>query len=173
MKPIIILCGPVGAGKSTVAKELIAMLPGPVSYIEGDKFWDFIPKDSTGKNKAKNFKTIMMAMTAAAMPLAMADYDVILDFSIPPWFLDTVKRMLKVKNIPFDYVVLLPSEAVCAKRAVTRTEGKISDYKLYSELYACFVEAEQYSIDDEVSSPTDLAAIIHEGLKARMFRVVG
>lgn len=36
--------GPVGAGKTTVAKELVALLPAPVSYIEGDIFWYFVAK---------------------------------------------------------------------------------------------------------------------------------
>ena len=170
MKPIIILSGPVGAGKSTVACELMTLLPGPVSYIEGDKFWDFIPKDSPRKNRIKNFKIVMMAMTAAAMPLAMADYDVILDFSIPPWFLDTARRMLKVKKIPFDYVVVCPSETVCAQRAAARLKGKISDYTPYHELYTCFTVEGCNSIDDDISSPKELALIIRDGLKAGMFR---
>ena len=41
---ITILSGPVGAGKTTVARELVALLPAPVSYIEGDTFWSFVEK---------------------------------------------------------------------------------------------------------------------------------
>jgi chloramphenicol 3-O-phosphotransferase len=37
----ILLSGPVGAGKTTVAKELIATSQGPTAHIEGDKFWAF------------------------------------------------------------------------------------------------------------------------------------
>jgi len=43
---------------------------------------------------------------------------VILDFSIPPWFLEGVRQRLK--DVPIDYVVLLPSEAACAARAAAR-----------------------------------------------------
>ena len=38
MGTVIMLSGPVGAGKTTVARELIAIMPGPLSYIEGDAF---------------------------------------------------------------------------------------------------------------------------------------
>ena len=40
----------------------------------------------------------MTAMTAAAVPYALAGYEVILDFSIPPWFLDAVRKVVKIKD---------------------------------------------------------------------------
>src|SRR6188508_1636732 len=112
MKPIVLLSGPVGAGKSTVAKELIAISPGPLSYIEGDTFWAYIAKGGAAQGMAKNFTTIMSAMTAAAIPYASAGYEVVVDFSIPPWFLNGAYAMMKRFGAPVDYVVLRPSEAV-------------------------------------------------------------
>ena len=65
MKPIILLSGPVGAGKSTVARELVASAPGPLTYIEGDTFWFFLAKGAASQGRHKNFRTVMSAMTAA------------------------------------------------------------------------------------------------------------
>ena len=108
-KLIILLSGPVGAGKTTVAKELVASSPGPTAHIEGDKFWAFTAKDGPDHSRHKNFRVIMTAMTAAAVPYAMAGYEVILDFSVPPWFLENIRKVVKVRDVAVDYVVLRPS----------------------------------------------------------------
>jgi predicted ABC-type ATPase len=171
MKPIILLSGPVGAGKTTVARELVKSTLGPAAYIEGDKFWWFIAKDGKLIKKLDNFKMIMRSMTVAALPYARTGYEVILDFSIPPWYLPTIVKIVKARNIPLDYIVLRPSEKICAERAATRHEGIIKDYAPYTELYACFDEAERYTISDDESDAITIAEHIREGLNEGVFRV--
>ena len=167
-KAVVILSGPVGAGKSTVARELLAISPGPVACIEGDVFWTFLAKGGTSR---ENFKTIMRAMTVAAMPFARAGHEIIVDFSIPPWFLDSVRKLIQTREIPLDYVVLRPSEAVCADRAAKRAEGTIPDYSTYRELYADFDGVERHTVAGDVSDAASLAALIRQGLDAGRFRV--
>ena len=170
MKSIVILSGPIGAGKTTVARELVASAAGPVAHIEGDTFWSYIAK-SAGMGQQKNFRMITRAMTAATIPYAMADYETFLDFSIPPWFLDTVRAVVSVRAVPLDYIVLRPSEVVCAARAAARPAGKITDYARYRDLYASFDEAEQFIIQDDESDATAVAARIWNGLNAGRFRL--
>jgi len=80
---VIFLSGPIGAGKTTVAKALLPLLPAPLSYMEGDVFWSFIRKD--GERGARdNFPMLVRSMTAAAVPFARAGFQVLIDFSIPP-----------------------------------------------------------------------------------------
>ena len=171
MKSIILLSGPIGAGKSTVALELIKSAPGPVAYIEGDKFWSFIVKSVSNQARHKNFKMIMTAMTTAAVPYVLAEYEVILDFSIPPWFLETASKVVKYKDLSLDFVVLRPSLEVCATRAASRIEGVIADYNPYKELYSSFDEAKQYMINDDISSASIVASRIREDLSAGTFRI--
>src|SRR5580698_10337813 len=105
MKPIILLSGPPGAGKSTVAKELVYISTGPVAYIEGDKFWSFFAKEWEDMEKGRNFRTVMRSVTAAAIPYALNGYETIVDFSIPPRFLETAMKMTKPREVPLHYVV--------------------------------------------------------------------
>jgi adenylate kinase family enzyme len=171
MKSIVLLSGPIGAGKTTVARGLVAASPEPLAYIEGDKFWFFIAKSEASQKRIQQFKMVMTAMTAAAVPYALYGYEVIVDFSIPPWFLDTARKVVKAKDVPLDYVVLRPSESVCAERAAGRTEGVIADYTPYRELYASFDDAERYTIKDDASDAVTVAVRIRQGLSAGLFRI--
>lgn len=73
IQPIVLLSGPVGAGKSTVAQEMIKLSIKPTVYIEGDKFWFFIVKGDKTIGRSRNFKTIMTSMLAASVPYALGD----------------------------------------------------------------------------------------------------
>jgi adenylate kinase family enzyme len=168
MGKVIIISGPVGAGKSAVARELVSLLPGSVAIIEGDKFWSFIAK-SEKSDWRENFHTIMRSMTAATIPFVRMEYDVVLDFSVPPHFLGFARKILK--EIHLEYVVLQPSQKVCAARAAARPEGTIKDYSKYSEFYLLFNEYEQYRIADDTAAPADLALRIKDGLKTGKFLV--
>jgi len=168
MGTVIMLSGPVGAGKTTVARELVSILPEPLSYIEGDTFWSFIKK-SKGRDGRENFRIIMRAMTAATLPFARSGYDVLIDFSIPPEFLKTAQIILK--DVPLDYVLLRPSQAVCAARASSRAEGKIADYTSYADFYRLFEGADHYTVRDDEADASTIARRIKEQISIGTFRV--
>jgi adenylate kinase family enzyme len=166
---VIVVSGPVGAGKTTVARELLAVLPAPVSYIEGDEFWSFVAKPHS-RDRREVFRIIMRSMTAAALPFARSGYQVILDFSVPPQFLETMGKILK--DVPLNYVVLRPSLAVCEARAAQRSEGRIRDYSSYREFYALFDDCAQYLVSDDQADASSLAKNIAEDLLAGRFAVL-
>lgn len=168
--PILILSGPVAAGKTTVARELVRLLTDDVVLIEGDVFWSFFVNGAPGPTH-KRFRTIMSAMTAAALPYATNGSRVILDFSIPPWFLDTVRKIAAMREVPLDYVVLRPSEAVCAARAKARPDGSIADYSRYSELYRDFDQVARHIMCGDAMSAADTATAIVRGVALGQFRL--
>jgi len=169
MGHVVIVSGPVGAGKTTVSRELVASAPGPTAYIEGDQFWTFIAKPSEEQPAPERFRMIMRAMLAAARHYARDGYDAIVDFSIPPWYLQAVRALLK--DCEYSFVVLRPSEAICASRAAQRTEGTITDYTSYRELYDAFDGFERHTIANDDLGPALAAARIWAGLQAGTFRM--
>ena len=134
---VIFLSGPTGAGKTAVAKALLPLLPAPLSYIEGDTFWSFIRKGGE-RDLRDNFPVLVRSMTAAAVPFARSGFRVLIDFSIPPTYIDTARKILK--EVPFDFVLLRPSLRVCIERAASREEGAINDYAMLKNFYARFEE---------------------------------
>lgn len=167
---LIIISGPIGAGKTAVAKELVKSLPGPLIYLEGDTFWAHF-LNSEGAGPRKRFRAAMRAMTSASAAYALSGFDVVLDFSIPPWFLETVKKIAGLRGLQTDYVVICPSEDVCAGRARLREEGKIESYEQYSELYADFKDSPTKAIEDDSGDPASIAQQALNGLNSGTFRL--
>ncbi len=167
---VVMLSGPVGAGKTTVARELIAISPPPLYYIEGDTFWPHFAKPD-GKSRKEHFRLLMRSLTAAAIPLARSGYEVLLDFSFPIAFLDTARKILK--EIPIDFVMLRPSLAICARRAANRAEGKIADYAAYRDFYAQFKGLSNHEVGDVDAHPVAIARRIRDGLDQGLFRLPG
>ena len=92
-----------------------------------------------------------------------------IDFSIPPTFVDTARKILK--EVPFDFVLLRPSFEVCAQRAATRKEGAIRDCERQKNFYVRFEEGSIEPICDDRSDAETLARRIADGLKQGRFRV--
>ena len=165
---VVMLSGPVGAGKTTVARELVPLSKGPQCYLEGDTFWSFFTK-MDGAARRERFRLIMRSMTAAAIPLARGGYEVLLDFSFPIEFLDAARKILK--EVPLDFVVLRPNLAECEKRSRERKEGTIRDYSLYRDFYAMFEGLPRHEICDDVADARALASRIRSGLDGGSYRV--
>ena len=165
---VIFLSGPIGAGKTAVARALVPLLPPPLSYIEGDTFWSFIRKEGE-RGLRDNFPVLVRSMSAAVAPFARSGFRVLIDFSIPPTFVDTARKILK--EIPFDFVLLRPSFDACAHRAATRKEGAIRDTDMLKNFYARFEEGTVEAICDDKADPESLARLIAEGLNQGRFRV--
>jgi chloramphenicol 3-O-phosphotransferase len=164
---VTILSGPIGAGKTAVSKELIALWTGPLAYIEGDQFWPFLVKRGAG-DRREDFRAIMRAMTSAAGSFTRTGYDALIDFSIPPAFLPGAQKILR--DAPLDYVLLRPPLEICEARARDRAERKITKYD--RGFYAMFTaDARHVIAPKNGESPKAIAEIVYKGLKEGSFRV--
>jgi hypothetical protein len=165
---VIMLSGPVGAGKTTVARELVAISPAPLCYIEGDALWPVFAKPGE-KPVRERFRLLMRSATAAAVPLARGGYEVLLDFSFPLDFIETARKILK--EVPLDFVMLRPSIGTCEKRAADRPEGKIADYSVYRDFYTMFEGLPKHEVADDDADAGSIARRIRAGLDEGRFRL--
>ena len=168
MPSIIMLAGPPGAGKTTIARALAAAWPGPLVKLEGDTFWHFLSKPLEVEVR-ENFRLLMRSMTAACVPFAKGGYDVLLEFSIPPGFLKTARTI--VKDLDLHYVLLRPSREVCEARAASREEWPIEDYEKLRAFYERFEGQEQHLVADEDADVAAIAERVRTGLAEGRFRV--
>jgi hypothetical protein len=110
----------------------------------------------------------MRAMLATAVSYARSEYEVVLDFSIPPQFIE--RAFARLRDVEIHYVVLRPSAPVCSARAAGRVEGAIADYAEYRDFYDVFASAVRYTISDDDCDAVSMAARIREGVSAGRFR---
>ena len=171
---ILLLSGPVGAGKSAVARELVATAATPAAYIEGDVFWSFIAKRPAEPSRAPVFKMIMRAMLASAIAFGRDGYETILDFSMPPWYVQNAlpKYGARLDELDIRYAVLRPGLEICAARSASREKGAIADYASLREFYDTFATApEANTIADDQASAAEIARRLREGLAGGHFKI--
>jgi hypothetical protein len=175
---VIIVTGPPGAGKTTIARALAgaAADPGGV-HLHGDDFLfaiqsGFVPPHLPASQHQN--VTLSRALAAAACTFAVGGYLVALDWVVGPWFLDEYRAAAARARVPLDYVVIRPSEAVATIRSRTRTDNPIVDYAhlrpLYAQLSALAV-LESHVIDSSAQSVEETLTAVRAGLAAGRFRV--
>jgi chloramphenicol 3-O-phosphotransferase len=170
---LLILTGPPGAGKSTIAEALAAASEPPVVHLPSDRFWRFIKKGvvppylpaARHQNAA-----VVAALAAAGGAFARNGYFVILDGVVGPWFLDPFRRL----GVSLHYVVLRPSLTVALARAQGRgaealtLSGPIRD--LYRQ-FSALGEFEAQVIDTSDHTAEDTVAAICAALAEGKFRL--
>jgi hypothetical protein len=101
--------------------------------------------------------TVTEVIGAAAGRFAADGYDVVVDGIVGPWFLETFRGALGVGSEPLRYVVLRPSRAVAAGRALGRTgRSDLVDPEPVSAMYDAFTDLgpfEAHVIDSSGQDP--------------------
>jgi predicted kinase len=122
-EPVLILTGPPGVGKTTVAAILACRAERAV-HLEADRFFLFIrsgfiePWDPASDEQNQ---LVMKTAAAAAASYAAAGYRTVLEgIVIPRWTLGVIRETLEASGVPAAYAVLRAPHPVCAGRVHER-----------------------------------------------------
>ncbi len=160
---LLILTGPPGAGKTTVA-PLVAEHFSPSVVIEGDALWANVVRGFIDPWKAaahEQNRVLVRASIAAATTLVRGGYATILSGHLGPWFLDELADDLRTIGAPVVYVVIRPTIDDCLARCVERQSnprhaGALSDVAAIRDLYEGYSDLGAY--EDHVVDTSTLDA---------------
>lgn len=122
---VIVLTGPPGAGKSTIALELARHYPRAV-HLHTDDFWHYIVAGAIPpyepESDAQN-QTVVEVISGAAYRYALGGFTTVVDGIVGPWMLDHYRAWVQqFPEISLHYVVLRPTRDVTLSRARQRTD---------------------------------------------------
>lgn len=142
MSKLIVVTGPPGAGKTTVARALVQLFD-PSALVTGDDFFSFVQRGYlrpwTATAHSQN-EVVVAAAAAAAGRLVAGGYTVVYDGVVGPRFLETFAEAAGVGTV--HYLVLLPPEQVCLDRVRHREVHGFTNLDAARHMYRDFAGAD-------------------------------
>lgn len=173
--PILILSGPPGAGKTTVARRLAETSPTSAVHLHTDDFFTAIKTGFIAPwlpESAPQNATVSRVIAAAAVAYAQGGYAVYVDGVVGPWFLDLYRKAAADAGVGLDYLVLRATREAVTARARDRETAPLPHYP--PRIFDGFVDLG--ALEPHVLDTTDLdvdavAAAVLAGVASGRFRL--
>ncbi|MGV0742310.1 AAA family ATPase [Mycolicibacterium sp. XJ870] len=174
---LIILTGPPGAGKTTIA-ELVASAPAkPTVHLTTDQFYrairaGYIPPylpEAHGQNEV-----VIDAIVGAVEAYTRGGFDVVVDGIVGPWFLAPFQNLAAKAGLVLSYIVLRPPVETALQRAQARSGDDLKDPDAITGLHRAFTELgelESHVIDNCSLDAAATAETVRRAISSGRYRL--